>query len=135
VAVNAPGIRVERGNYYTVAAHLDAAGKPTASLFRDDLATTTQATLVARHTANFGAVDILFNGAVAFAGVTNGQSGAAAVPAGFQGIAIAPAGSPTAVFTARPFLFGGRFVNSYYAVGTPANGTFEVLAQRTFIQF
>ncbi len=135
VAVNAPGLRVERGNYYTVAAHLDAAGKPTATLFRDDIATTTQATLVARHTANFGAVDILFNGAVAFAGVRNGQSGSAAVPAGFQNIGIAAAGSPNPVFTAKPFLFGGRFVNAFYAVGTPANGTFEVLAQRTYIQF
>ncbi|MDZ7631129.1 MAG: DUF4397 domain-containing protein [Gemmatimonadaceae bacterium] len=135
VAIDAPGVRFDRGNYYTVAAHLTASGTPTASVFRDDIATTTRATITARHTANFGAVDILFNGGVAFGGVTNGQSGSAPVPAGFQNIGIAPAGSSTPVFSARPLLLGGRFVNAFYAVGTPANGTFEVLSQRVFILF
>nr|MCU0619737.1 DUF4397 domain-containing protein [Gemmatimonadaceae bacterium] len=133
--ITAEGVRVERGTYVSIAAHLSAAGAPTASVFRDDLVTRQQATLAARHVANFGAVDVLLNGRVAFAGVRNGQGGAAAAPVGRQRVAIAAAGSPTPALEAEPALAGAPFVNVLWAVGTPANGTFEVLAQRVAILF
>ncbi len=125
-------IRRERNTngFYSVIAHLSAGGAPTASVFADRLAgDASVATVAARHTAAFGAVDILVNGGVAFAGVTNGTQGRAALPPGTVQVGIAPAGSGTPVLTASPTVVGGRVVNAFYAVGTPANGTFEVLAQ------
>lgn len=128
--ITANGVWFDANGFYSVIAHLSAGGAPTASVFADRLAgDASVATVAARHTAAFGAVDILVNGGVAFAGVTNGTQGRAALPPGTVQVGIAPAGSGTPVLTASPTVVGGRVVNAFYAVGTPANGTFEVLAQ------
>lgn len=133
--ITAPGVKIERGTYASIVAHLSATGQPTASLFRNDIVSRSQATVAARHVANFGAVDILLNNRVAFRGVTNGRGAAAAAPAGLQTLAINPAGSSTSALTARPLLLGPTFVNLFYAVGTPSRGTFEVLSDRVLILF
>jgi len=128
--ITANGVSFDANGFYSVIAHLSANGAPTASVFADRLAgDASVATVAARHTAAFGAVDVLVNGGVAFAGVTNGAQGRAAVPPGTIQLAIAPAGSGTPVLSASPSVVAGRVVNAFYAIGTPANGTFEVLAQ------
>jgi len=128
--ITANGVWFDANGFYSVIAHLSANGAPTASVFADRLAgDASVATVAARHAAAFGAVDVLVNGGVAFAGVTNGAQGRAAVPPGTIQLAIAPAGSGTPVLSASPSVAAGRVVNAFYAVGTPANGTFEVLVQ------
>ncbi|MCU0623614.1 MAG: DUF4397 domain-containing protein [Gemmatimonadaceae bacterium] len=133
-AITANGVTLAGHTTYTIAAHLSAAGAPTASVFvNEDIAGKGLATVAARHTAQFGAVDVRANGATAFAGVTNGQGGAAAIPNGFFRLEILPASSSTVAFSGKALAIGGRFVNAFYAVGTPANGTFRVLRQRVII--
>lgn len=133
-AITANGVVLNGHTTYSIAAHLSATGAPTASVFvNEDIAGKGLATVAARHTAQFGAVDVRVNGATAFAGVTNGVGGAAAIPAGFFRLAILPAGGTTAAFNGKALALGGRVVNAFYAVGTPANGTFRVLRQRVIV--
>lgn len=133
-AITANGVVLNGHTTYSIAAHLSAAGAPTASVFvNEDIAGKGLATVAARHTAQFGAVDVRANGATAFAGVRNGQGGNAAVPTGFFRLAILPAGGTTPAFNGKVLALGGRVVNAFYAVGTPANGTFRVLRQRVIV--
>lgn len=130
VVISVNGVGFDSDETSTVVAHLSASGQPTASVFRDRLAgPTSQATVAARHTAAFGPVDILVNGSAAFTNLVNGQGRSAALAPGAPTIAIAPAGSTTPVFSAAPTLPAGT-LTALYAVGTPARGTFEVLAQQ-----
>jgi hypothetical protein len=130
VAINAPGVVVPAGINASVVAHLTAAGAPTASVFVNDVSRVPgQSRLMARHTAQFGLVDILLDGTVAFAGVPNGVQGTSGpIRPGEHEVAIAVAGTSTRAFEAtlelRPFTGYAA-----YAVGTPGNGTFEVLLQ------
>jgi hypothetical protein len=73
-------------------------------------------------------VDVWVNGAVAFPGLTNAQQASADVPKGSYQVAIAPAGTSTAVFDATLAVKPARAYTAY-AVGTPANGTFQVILQ------
>lgn len=129
VAISAAGVPVTARANASIVAHLSSSGAPTASVFSNE--TTTRhgrARLTARHTAAFGAVDILVDRRVAFAGVTNGQQGSAELRPGRHLVAINPAGASTSAWQAtlklRPF-------TTYiaYAVGTPAKHTFEVILQ------
>jgi hypothetical protein len=70
------------------------------------------------------------NGAVAFPGLANGEQAMADLKRGTYDIAITPAGTSTEVFNTALKVKPGRAYNAY-AVGTPANGTFEVLLQVT----
>lgn len=82
-------------NSYTAAAFLDADGNPTAKLFTNDVATTNagEGRLTVRHTAAAPAVDILANGAVAFANVVNGAEGTANLPVGTISASVVPTGA------------------------------------------
>ncbi len=129
IAIDAPGVLLAAGTNSSIVAHLTETGTPTASVFENDIAAVPgRARLIARHTAAFGAVDVLLNGSVAFASVTNGQQGSAVVRPGRSTVVIAPAGTDIRAWEAtlalRPFV-----TYAAYAVGTPANGTFEVLLQ------
>lgn len=131
IAVDAPGIALAAGDTVSIVAHLDdgTPPAPTATVFANDVTIDLpRARLVARHAAAFGPVDVRVDGAVAFAGVTNGEQGAASLAAGRRTVSISPAGSSTPAFETTLLL---RPLKVYvaYAVGTPANGTFEVILQ------
>lgn len=129
VAIDAPGVFLPAGANVSIVAHLAEGGAPTASVFANDVMRYPgQATLIPRHAADFGLVDIVFEGAVVFEDVPNGAQGVAQVRPGKSTVAIAIADTDTKAFEAalvlRPFT-----MYAAYAVGTPANGTFEVLLQ------
>lgn len=131
VAIDAPGIQLPGGANVSIAAHLTDGGAPTASVFVNDISADVHhglAGLSARHTANFGLVDILVNGGEVFGDVANGQSGTAFVPRGVYNVAIAVADTDILAFEADLTLRPATFYAAY-AVGTPANGTFEVILQ------
>lgn len=135
VAIAAPGLKLAPGANVSIVAHLaeGSTATPVASVFPNDTGKTRgKARVVARHGANFGPVDVLVDDAVAFPSLANGQQAMADLKAGTYEIAIAPAGTSTEVFGAELKLKPGRAYNAY-AVGTPANGTFEVLLQVTKI--
>lgn len=132
-AIDAKGIQLPAGANVSIVAHLAAASTPTptATVFVNDVAPLSpgEARISPRHTANFGAVDVLVNGKAAFTGVTNGKQGTAVLPPGIARIGIAPASQPMPALQQwlrlKPFTF-----TAAYVVGTPANGTLEILAQR-----
>jgi hypothetical protein len=129
-AVIAATVPFAAGERASVVAHLANGGAPTASKFENPVSFIFPA-VAARHAANFSAVDLIASrGRLSrtFSGLTNGNQVAAHFFPGRTTFAIAPAGTTTAVFEAtlplQPF-------TSYllYAVGTPANGTFDVIVQ------
>ena len=102
-AIVASGVEVPEGVDASVVAHLDASGKPTASVFVDDLSATAdgEGRVTVRHTAEAPAVDVLANGGVLFGDVENGEGGSADVPAATYEVTLnSPPGSGSQVFPA-----------------------------------
>jgi hypothetical protein len=133
-AIDASGIFLPAGANVSIVAHLAEGGAPTATVFANDLTRNPgRAQLIPRHAADFGLVDIVFDGAVVFEDVPNGAQGVATVLPGRHEVAIAVADTDTRAFEAtlvlRPFT-----MYAAYAVGSPANGTFEVILQTLDIQ-
>jgi hypothetical protein len=131
VAIDAKGVALTPAANVSIVAHLANAEKPTptATVFTNDLRPAGfKARVSARHAANFGPVDVAVDGKVAFAGVENGEQGTAKVRSGQRRITISPAGSATPAFDQTLELDPFRFYAGY-AVGTPQNGTFQVLLQ------
>ena len=133
-AIDGSGIFLPAGANVSIVAHLAEGGAPTATVFSNDLTRNPgRAQLIPRHAADFGLVDIVFDGAVVFEDVPNGAQGVATVLPGRHEVAIAVADTDTRAFEAtlvlRPFT-----MYAAYAVGSPANGTFEVILQTLDIQ-
>ncbi len=118
----------------SIVAHLTEGGDPTASVFVNDTSEVAagEARLTVRHTAAFGAVDILAGGDPIFEGVTNPNEGTVDVPAGDYDVAVTAAGDPETV-AAEVAGFGlAEGANTIvYAIGDPAAdpATFELLVQ------
>ena len=119
------------GNF-TVVAHLDADGNPTASVFENDTSTIAagEGRLVVRHTAAAPEVDILANGTAAFTSVPNGAEGQIDVEPGIITAEIVPAG------TTEPVVIGPADLSIVegvslivYAVGSLDAGNLTILTQ------
>jgi hypothetical protein len=84
------------GQSASVVAHLDADGGPTLAPYINENDGTG---IQVFHTAQFGAVDIIADGAAALEGVTNGQTARIDVPGGttVPGVGVAPAGGEIAI--------------------------------------
>ncbi len=119
------------GNSYTAVAHLDAAGKPTATLFTNDLSMIPagQGRLTVRHTAAAPAVDILANGAAAFKNVTNGQEGKADLPVGTISAAVALTGTTAPVIGPTDVKIQEGVNTIVYAWGSAADGNLAFAVQ------
>lgn len=132
VAIDAGDITLPSEGNFTIMAHLDADGAPTISVFENDESTIAagQGRLVVRHTAAAPEVDILANGAVAFAAVPNGVGGGADLPAGVIEASVVPAGAsePVVIGPADlPITEGSSLI--VYAVGSLADDTLTVLTE------
>lgn len=118
------------GERASVVAHLTEAGAPTASKFENPRPFIFPA-VAARHTAAFSAVDLIVargGRTKTFGGLTNGNQVAGFFFPGKTTFAIAPAGTTTKVFEA-PVVLKPFTTYAFYAVGTPAKGTFDVIVQ------
>jgi len=130
-AVITQGVDVSEGNNATIVAHLNIVGAPIASVFVNDVSDLSS--LYARHAAQFGPVDVIVNlgdpDEVRFNGLAIGQeAGADGLPAADYRVVVVPGGGISAVFDETLTVRVGRYYVAY-AVGTPSNGTFEVLLQ------
>ncbi len=129
-AVVTQGVTVAADINATIVAHLNLVGNPIASVFFNDVSDLSA--LYARHAAQFGPVDVVVNpGAseVRFDSLAIGQqAGAGGLPAATYQVTVSPAGQATTVFDQMLPVAAGRYYVGY-AVGTPANNTFEVLLQ------
>ena len=94
-AIGPVDLPLEAGKNYTAAAHLDAAGKPTATLFTNDISQVAagEGRLTVRHVAAAPAVDVLANGAAAITALENPNESVLALPAGTISAAVAATGT------------------------------------------
>jgi hypothetical protein len=126
-------VEVPPGSNLTAVAHLDADGDPTLSLFSNDVSAVFggYGTVAVHHTAEAPAVDVLADGAVAFADVANGDSAALDLPAGTYDVTLNAAGTDTQAFPDSGAIelpvTAGELIN-VYAIGSLGT-TFTVVTQ------
>lgn len=122
---------VPASDNYTVVAHLDAAGKPTLTPFKNDTSAVPagQGRLTVRHTAAAPAVDIVLGAARPFTNLVNGKEASAPLPAGpIAGAKVAPTGAaPIADVPTVELKAGTNLV--VYAVGSLSANTFTYYTQ------
>ena len=116
---------------YTVVAHLDAAGKPTLTPFKNDVSAVAagQGRLTVRHTAAAPAVDLVLGATRPFTNLANGKEASAALPAGpIAGAKVAPTGgAPIADVPTVELKAGTNLI--VYAVGSVSGGTLTFYTQ------
>ncbi|ANF32616.1 hypothetical protein A0130_13905 [Leifsonia xyli] len=120
-----------RNTSYTVAAHLTAAGAPTASVFTNDLSKTPygQGRLVVRHTAAAPAVDVLAGGTPVIRSLTNPNQAALVLPAGTVNASVALAGTTAPVIGPAAVPVASRQNTIVYAWGSASAGNLTVAVQ------
>ncbi|WP_456844785.1 DUF4397 domain-containing protein [Cellulomonas sp. P5_C6] len=96
-AIGPVDLALEAGKNYTAVAHLDAAGAPTATLFTNDISTTTagQGRLTVRHVAAAPGVDIVAGGAAVISNLTNPNEKVLNLPAGTVSASVTATGTTT----------------------------------------
>ncbi len=116
---------------YTVVAHLDAGGAPTATAFVNDLSTIPagQGKLTVRHTAAAPAVDILANGTAAFTNLTNPNEVKADLPVGTISAAVALTGTTAPVIGPANVDIQEGVNTIVYAWGSAADGNLALAVQ------
>lgn len=116
---------------YTAAAHLDAAGSPTATLFTNDTATTApgEGRLTVRHVAAAPAVDVLAGGTAVITNLSNPAEEVLNLPAGTVSASVAATGTTTAVLGPADVPVTEGVNTIVYAWGSLADGTLALATQ------
>src|SRR4051812_4975427 len=124
-------LQLAAGTSYTAVAHLGADGKPTATLFTNDLATTApgQGRLTVRHTAAAPAVDILAGGTAVVSGLTNPDEAKLDLPAGNVSAAVALAGTTDPVIGPADVEVADGVNTIVYAWGSAEAGNLNLAVQ------
>ncbi len=101
-AIGPVDLALEAGRNYTAAAHLDASGNPTATLFTNDTsaAAAGQGRLTVRHIAAAPGVDVLAGGTAVVTDLTNPEEAVLDLPAGTVSASVVATG------TTEPALLG-----------------------------
>ena len=88
-------VTLDAGGNYTAVAHDDTSGKPTATLFTNDVSATPagQGRLVVRHVAAAPAVDVLAGGEAVVSNLSNPDEQALELPAGTVSASVAATGT------------------------------------------
>lgn len=88
-------LQLAAGGNYSAVAHLDASGKPTATLFTNDTAATAagQGRLTVRHVAAAPAVDVVVGGKAVISNLTNPNEQKLDLPAGTLSASVTAAGT------------------------------------------
>ncbi|POH69239.1 MULTISPECIES: DUF4397 domain-containing protein [Cryobacterium] len=94
-AIGPVDLPLEAGKNYTAAAHLDAAGAPTATLFTNDISTVGagEGRLTVRHVAAAPAVDVLAGGTAVITNLSNPDESMLTLPAGTVSASVAATGT------------------------------------------
>lgn len=128
----AADITVPADENVTAIAHLDESGDPTLTTFVNDTSAVEagQARLEVRHTAAFGAVDVLADGEPAIEGLTNPEaSDALELPAGTYDVAVTAAGDPDTEALRTDLALAEGTAHLVHAIGDPTADTFDVIVQ------
>jgi hypothetical protein len=132
VAIDAGDLQLPATGNVTAIAHLDAAGKPTLTVFTNDTSPIAagQGRLVVRHTAAAPAVDVRANGEVAFSNLSNPNEASADLPSGTISADVVPTGAndPVVIGPADlPVTEGSSLI--VYAVGSLDGGNLQTLTE------
>jgi hypothetical protein len=124
-------VKLRKGRSISVVAHLTADGKPTVSVFKNDLHELQpgQARVTIRHTAAAPSVDILANGGKLVTDLVNGKEAKADVPAATYDVAVVAHADNSIVALKAPVTLAAGTNTIVYAVGDLAGGTFTVVPQ------
>jgi hypothetical protein len=124
-------VKLRTGRSLSVVAHLTADGKPTVSVFKNDLRELQpgQARVTIRHTAAAPSVDILANGGKLVTDLMNGKEAKADVPAATYDVAVVAHADNSIVAPKAPVTLTAGTNTIVYAVGDLAGGTFTVVPQ------
>ena len=118
------------GNY-TAVAHLDASGKPTATLFTNDTATLAagQGRLTVRHVAAAPAVDVLAGGSPVITNLANPGESVLTLPAGTVSASVAATGTTDPVIGPADVDVAEGTNTIVYAWGSLADGNLALAVQ------
>lgn len=132
VAIDAGDTPLPASGNFTVIAHLDASGTPSLAVFENDDSSTAagEGRLTVRHAAAAPAVDILANGDVAFANVSNGAGGSLDLGAGTISATVVPTGAsePVVIGPADLAIAEGAHL-IVYAVGSLDGDSLTVVTE------
>ncbi|HSJ29507.1 MAG TPA: DUF4397 domain-containing protein [Acidimicrobiia bacterium] len=132
VAIDGGDVALPASGNFTIIAHLTADGTPTLAVFSNDTSALAagEGRLTVRHVAAAPAVDVLANGAVAFANLANPNEASADLAAGTVTAEVVPTGAsePVVIGPADlPITDGTSLI--VYAVGSLDAGSLTVLTE------
>ncbi|WP_191300000.1 DUF4397 domain-containing protein [Lentzea cavernae] len=124
-------LAVPAGKNLSVAAHLDASGKPVLTAFVNDTAMIAagKARLVVRHTAAAPAVDVRAGGKPVFTGLTNPNEVKADLPAGTVNADVVLAGTTTVAIGPKDVDLKAGTSTVVFAIGSAEGKTLGLAAQ------
>nr|WP_241978906.1 DUF4397 domain-containing protein [Cryobacterium sp. Hh7] len=124
-------VTVTANRSFTAVAHLTDAGLPTATLYNDDTKPLAagQGRLTVRHVAAAPAVDVLANGAVAVAGLTNPSQAVLDLPVGTISAVVAATGTTAPLLGPAEVTIAPRTNTIVYAWGSLADGNLALYVQ------
>jgi hypothetical protein len=130
-AIGPVDLTLDAGGNYTAVAHLDASGKPTATLYTNDTSTLApgQGRLTVRHDAAAPAVDVLAGGAPVISGLTNPDEKVLNLPAGTVSASVAAAGTTTPVIGPKDVDVAEGVNTIVYAWGSLQDGNLALAVQ------
>jgi hypothetical protein len=130
-AIRADDVAVPGGANVTVAAHLDATGKPALTPFVNDTSKLPagKARLTVRHVAAAPAVDVRAGGSPVFSGLANPGEDSAEVDAGSVSADVALAGTDTVALGPADVALGEGTSTIVYAWGSAESGNLELATQ------
>ena len=130
-AIEANDVEVPAGANITVAAHLDAGGKPALTPFVNDTAKVDagKARLTVRHVAAAPAVDVRAGGTPVFEGLTNPNEDSADVDAGDVSADVVLAGTDTVAIGPADLNLGEGTNTIVYAWGSAADKNLKLAVQ------
>lgn len=124
-------LRFFPGHNYTVVAHLDADGKPTATRYYNTQYPSGKGKgrLIVRHDAAAPAVDIFADSALTMRHLTNPRQSKVNVPAGTYSVAVALSGTTAPVIGPADVTVKAKQDTIVYAWGSAADGNLAVAVQ------
>ncbi|MBI9115830.1 DUF4397 domain-containing protein [Sanguibacter suaedae] len=130
-AIGPVDLPLEAGMSYTAAAHLDAAGEPTATLFTNDTSTTAagEGRLTVRHVAAAPAVDVLAGDQAVVTNLSNPDEQVLDLPAGTVSAAVAATGTTEPVLGPVDVTVAEGVSTIAYAWGSLEDGTLALATQ------
>jgi hypothetical protein len=130
-AIEADDVEVKAGVNATIVAHLTAAGKPTASVYANDVSTIAagKARLIVRHDAAAPAVDIRADKSVLVKGLTNPKQASAIVPADTYSADVVLAGTSTVAIGPADLMLAEGTTTIVYAWGSASDKNLKLAVQ------